>query len=473
MNNIVKKLIAPILAKFDIPYLWHIPGPRGIEFFKLMLHFQRDSLGALEETYKKYGKVVSYPWPVSTIILYDTKLIKDVLIDRKQIYVKGSQTDKMKVVLGDGLVTNNDRESWLRNRVIVSKEMNTKSIKGFSSVIKLKADELVEKFKIDIGESSDGKIDIALAMKNITFSIAGQTLLGASLTDDDAKSVDEAVLFTSKKAHDHMFQFLPIPYWVPTPSNNIFHNHCKKLDEIVYRLIDEAMVGREKNLFPNSILERLVYANDPVTEKPLDRKTLRDEVLTLLIAGYETTSNSLIWILGLIASDQDSQRKIQLELDSQNDEIESMDFSKKYPHLYFTILEGIRLYTTIPMSSRKTTDKDIYGEYEIPKNTSIVIPAWVIHRHHDFWNDPLSFNPLRFENLDVNTLDNYVPFSKGGRRCVGESFATVEIAIIISTILKTFNVALVDKSLPRAISHVTLKPENGLFLKLIKRDQQC
>ena len=147
-----------------------------------------------------------------------------------------------------------------------------------------------------------------------------------------------------------------------------------------------------------------------------------------------------------------------------------MEFSKAYPYLYCTILEGIRLYTTIPMTSRQTTSPDYFGEHLIPKKTNVVIPTWVIHRHEDFWEDPLIFNPLRFTNVDANTLDNYIPFSKGGRRCVGEAFATVEVAIIISKILRNFDVQLKDKTLPRAISHVSLKPENELFLIFKRRE---
>ncbi|MGZ3807043.1 MAG: cytochrome P450, partial [Bacteriovorax sp.] len=331
----------------------------------------------------------------------------------------------------------------------------------------------VDNWEKQVSDSDSCVISLSTAMRNITFSVAGKTLLGANLSTTDAEEVDEAVLFTSKMAHDHMFQLLPMPYWVPTPANLTFHRHCKNLNRIVYRLIDTEKKNLDKNSAPQSILERLVHAKDPETNLPLDDKTLRDEVLTLLIAGYETTSNTLCWVLGLIAAHPDIQKQIQQELESEQAPIESTDFAKIYPLLYFSILEGIRLYTAIPMSSRKSVSSDWFDQYFIPGNTSVVIPVWVLHRDELYWEDPLVFRPERFRGQDINKLDTYVPFSKGARRCVGEAFAIVEVAIIVSAILRQFDLALKDGAMPKAVAHVSLKPLNGMDLIIKRRIGQC
>lgn len=472
--NIFKLKIYGLLG---IPYLNHIPGPRGVEFVKLMLHFQRDSLGALEETYKRYGPIVSYPWPISTVIVYETDIIKQVLYDKNQNYIKGSQTLEMTVVMGDGLVTNNNRATWLRNRQIILKEMGAGPIKSFSSIIEDFVEELVGCWRAELGEKQSALINISKSMRNITFSIAGKTLLGANLNKKDAEEVDEAVLFTCRMAHDHMFELFPVPYWMPTKDNREFKHHIKNLNRIVYRLIDSEKQNLKNKVLndssnaPLSILERLVRATDPDTNLPLDDVTLRDEVLTLLIAGYETTANTLCWVLGLIAQHENIQKELQEELDQNHTSINSIEFSKNYPLLYCTILEGIRIYTAIPMSSRKSVSSDYFHEYYIPDNTSVVIPVWVIHRDERFWNNPLLFDPGRFKGQDVNKMDAYIPFSKGPRRCVGEVFALVEVAIVVSKILRNFNLEINGNSLPRAVSHVSLKPENGLSLLVKKRKQ--
>ncbi len=439
----------------------HIPGPRGIEFIEMMLLFQKNSLRALEKSYKVYGPVVSYPWPVNTVLLFDPKLIKQVLIDKNQIYQKGEQTDELKPVLGEGLVTNSDRPSWLRNRTVVSKEMGPRVVQGFSSLMK----------DLTLSEMSlwpaEGDISLSQAMRALTFKIAGQTLLGSGLNAEDSKQVDEAVEMTSKLAHDHMFQFIPTPYWIPTSKNREFKKHLNNLDRIVLRLLNES-----KNLEPEkktlSLLDRLVAAKHPETGQPLDQKNLRDEVLTLLIAGYETTYNSLCWTLALIASTPEVKKKICAELELQQ-EVNSMEFTKTHPELYHAILEGLRLYTAIPMSSRKSTASDQLGNYELPAGVNVIIPAWVVHRDPLFWPDPISFKPDRWNNVDPSQVDAYVPFSKGSRRCVGEAMAMVEMAVIISTVMRNFEIALKNSVFPEAVAYVSLRPDEEITLRVKKK----
>ncbi len=445
---------------FRAPDLSHIPGPRGLKFISHMFHYQRDSLGALERAYLEYGPVVSYPWPVSTVILYDLKSIKKILIDKEQIYGKGIQTDQMKPVLGEGLVTNSDRGSWLRNRTVVSKEMSSRAIKAYAPIM--------EEFSRAACQTLPEKSDVLVTefLRKLTFRIAGRVLLGANLSDKDSEEVDEAVLFTARMAHDHMFQLMPVPYWVPVPKNLKFHRHLANLDRVVYRILSEAksLAASEQM----SIAARLVQARHPETGQSLDEKTLRDEVTTLLIAGYETTSYTVSWILGLLAKYQEEQKAIQDE-GHQHIPLDSMEFAKTHPRLYRVILEGMRLYTAIPMSSRRCFAQDSYLQYSIPAGTSVVIPVWVIHRHSDFWKDPEAFNPSRFEGVDVSQLDQYLPFSKGGRRCVGEPFSLVEIAIIVKEILSNFSITLKDKDLPAPLAHVSLKPRTKMILRFERR----
>lgn len=439
----------------------HIKGPRGLNFIKLMFHFKRDSLGALEETENQFGDIASYGWPINTIIIYCPKLIKQVLGDKNKIYVKGAQTDEMKVVMGNGLVTNNDRKSWLRSRVIVSRELGPAPITIFSKIIKELSSQLVSKWSTD----KKNKLDFSIEMRNLTFAIAGKTLLGSDLTDEDARIVDEAVLFTSKMAHDHMFELFPLPYWVPTKKNKKFHFHNNNLTKVVTRLLDQEKENSDEKS-ARSILQRLVYAKNPETGVGLSDQELRDEVITLLIAGYETTSNTLSWVFGLISKHPEIQSRLREEINSTAKEIESIDFKKTHPYLYQVIIEGIRLYTAIPMSSRRNLKDDEFNGAKIPKNTSIVIPVWNIHRSEKYWENPLEFNPSRFDGVEVNRLDHYLPFSKGERRCVGENFSLIEVAIIVSKVISKFELELEGAELPKAISHVSLKPENGMPIKL-------
>ncbi len=442
---------------FRAPDLSHIPGPRGLKFIAHMLHYQRDSLTALERSQREYGNFVSYPWPVSTVIIYDPKIIRTILFDKQQIYVKGVQTDQMRPVMGNGLATNSDRAGWIRNRAIVMKEMSAAALRSFAGVI----EGLTEK---ELSGWKPGSVDLTYRMRKLTFEIVGRTLLGAQLSQKDSDEVDEAVLFTSALAHEHMFRLLPTPYWVPVRKNRQFKMHLANMDRIVFRLIEEAKISKANGKPPQSITERLVSSTHPETGESLDDRALRDEILTLLIAGYETTANSLIWILGLLSEKPVLQKEIADEY-LGNPKIESMEFTRTHPFLYRAILEGIRLYTAIPMTSRKAQRDDLLGDYNVPQDTSIVIPAWVLHRHSDFWEEPLTFKPERFIGKDPNTMDHYIPFSKGGRRCVGEAFSLVEMAIILGKIVGRFQFSPEFSKLPAPVSHVSLKPASPVIVK--------
>ncbi len=437
--------------------LAHIPGPRGVAFVKSMLHFLDDSLGALEEATARYGPIVSYPWPVNTVIVYEPSAIAHVLADPERIYVKGAQTDEMQSVLGQGLVTNNDRESWARRRQVVTHVMSAHAVRGFAPTFAARTDVMLERWP------AQGTRELTTELRALAFDIAARTLFGVDLSADDARTVDEAVLFTSLVVHHHMFRLVPVPYWVPTSEHRAFHRHLAGLDAVVHRLVARAQQGTDDG----SVLARLAHARDEAGQ-PLDARALRDEILTLLVAGYETTANTLAWVLGLLAAHPEWQARLHAELDAATAEV-NVDARKTHPLLALTVHEAIRLYTAIPMSSRRPTRDDALLGYRIPAGTSVVLPVWVVHRDERNWRNALAFDPLRFEGQKPHQLAHYVPFSKGERSCVGQTFALTEVAVIVSRILSRYRLSLVDGALPRAVSQVSLKPEAGLTLRFEAR----
>ncbi len=437
--------------------LAHIPGPRGVEFIRSMLHFLDDSLGALEAATARYGPIVSYPWPVNTVIVYEPSAIAHVLADPDSIYVKGAQTDEMQAVLGQGLVTNNDRASWARRRQLVTHVMSANAVRGFTPTFAARTDAMLDRWP------AQGEREVTGELRALAFDIAARTLFGVDLSDADARTVDDAVLFTSLVVHHHMFRLVPVPYWLPTAEHRAFHRHLRGLDAVVQRLVARAQQGADDG----SVLTRLAQARDDAGE-PLDARALRDEILTLLVAGYETTANTLAWVLGLLAAHPDWQAKLHTELDVAG-AAPSVDARKTHPLLALTVHEAIRLYTAIPMSSRRATREDVLLGHHIPAGTSVVLPVWVLHRANHHWGNALQFDPLRFEGQKPHHLAQYVPFSKGERSCVGQTFALTEVAAIVARVLARYRLTLRDGELPRAVSQVSLKPDGGLTLRVEAR----
>jgi len=307
--------------------------------------------------------------------------------------------------------------------------------------------------------------DICEVMKLLTFEIACQTILGRKLPPDEAQKVNEAVHYTSIVTYERIFQFFPLPYWLPTITNIKFNRHFNNLNEIVLRLITEAKKNPTSEA--TNLLHKLVYAKDEETNFSFSDIELRDEVLTLLLAGHETSAHTLTWIIGLLAKHQDIQQKLFEEIKSID--APPQELLEKCPLLKNVMLESMRLYPAFPVLSRKTGEETILGNHKLPKNTNVVIPIFVMQRNEENWKHSLSFQPERFKEEGAEKSYAFLPFSRGPRRCIAELFAMVEMSIIVSHFIREFQVSLVGEGLPEAEAFVSLKPVNGMNVKLRKR----
>ncbi|WP_408096899.1 cytochrome P450 [Peredibacter sp. HCB2-198] len=430
-----------------------IPGPRGIDYFHYVQFFQRDILGAFTQVNKDYGDIGSFPWPMNSVIIYSPDFARRVLIENHKAYVKGEQIEELRAVVGNGLATNNDYDSWLRSRTIIAKEFNSKAILSFNKNFERLCLDHIAHWK------DHNEMDVCEEMKYLTFKIACDTLLGVNLSKEDAEKVNEAVHFTSLVTYERIFQFFPIPYWMPTKKNHEFHRHFNNLRTIVHTLIKNEKAQQNSN--PSSVLERLVHAVDPETNDRLSDDELLDEILTMLLAGHETSAHSLTWTIGLLAKHQDIQEKLW-KLTTENS-LENL------PYLQWVMMESLRLYPSFPVLSRKTAATDVLGPYTIPKNTNVVIPIYVMQRNAANFDQADKFIPERFASPEIQKSFAYLPFSKGPRKCIAEAFAMSEMAIIIYQLVQHFHFELVHEDLPQEVASVSLKPVGGMNIRAIKR----
>lgn len=446
---------------FNFIKLNHINGPRGFDFLKYVRFFQKDILGAFRKVHEDFGDIASFGWPMNSIIIYSPSIVKGVLVDHGKSFIKGEQIEELRAVVGNGLATNNDHESWLKSRSLLAREFNSKSvalhIKNFEEITK-------EHFK---NLKSGEVFDACESAKLLTFKIAMRTFLGTDIEDKEALSVNDAVSYTSKITYLRIFQLFPLPYWFPTMTNLVFEKHYRKLESIVMKLIK----NERQNPISSSgaVLQKLVHAKDDETGFSFSDDELRDEVLTLLIAGHETSAHTLAWCLGLLAKYPEIQKKLYQEIINSNQDINSKDLFEKYPYLKLVILETMRLYPAFPVLSRKAaTDVEIDG-IKVPKNTNVVIPIFVMQRSDKHFDKPDDFIPERFIDPQKERSFSFLPFSKGQRRCIAELFAMSEMAVILIEILGSYEVKLTSSDLPEAEALVSLKPVKGMPLKFLRR----
>ena len=458
-SALARRGVAAVLPR-PIPSLGHLPGPRGADFVRLMLHFMADSVGALEASQARYGDVVAYHWPVSTVLLFDPVAIRRVLIENAANYEKGAQTEELAVLMGAGLVTNNDRVSWAQRLPFVNRALSASAVRGMLPSLT----ESIERELASLDVGAGAEVDVAPLMRRISFQIACRMLLGEAVSARDAARIDEAVWVGSRVVHRHMFSLLPVPYWVPLRSHRALGRARRRLDEVIGRCIAEARHdGGEAD---RGILGRLVSAEGQAAGFDSDA-AVRDELVTLLIAGYETTANALAWTLCLLARHPDAQDQLrdQSRLPSS---VDLRALRTTHRPTYAVIAESLRLYPTIPMSSRRALADDRVAGVHLPAGTNVVIPTWNVHRDERHFEQPARFCPARFESSATDGGAGYAPFSKGERGCVGRTFALVEIANVLLRVVSAFDLEAVGE-MPAAVSEVSLRPTGGARLRLRRR----
>ncbi|MFP5459423.1 MAG: cytochrome P450 [Bacteriovoracia bacterium] len=438
--------------------LGHIPGPRGRAFFSYVRGFQQDILGYFTKVYEDFGHIASFSWPMNSVIIYSPEFVKAVLIDQASSFEKGNQIGELKAVVGNGLATNNDEPSWRRNRSIISREFGSKAFESSSS-------KMVQIIEESINLIEPGVCGVSSLIKKITFDVATNIFLGLDANSSESTCVEEAVSFTSEITYQRIFEFLPLPYWVPTQTNRRFNRHYRDLEAIVGKILK---APKDSDAPQGGVLRRLLSAKDPDSGKGMSVTEIRDEILTIMIAGHDTSSHTLIWTLGLIAQHPDVQEKIYQEI-LDADHLDVSRATQGTPFLQNVLFESMRLYPAFPVLSRKAKSEVYLGEHRIPPQTNVVIPIYVIQRSEEFWESPLQFLPKRFENRDALNSFSFLPFSKGKRRCVGEIFAMTEMTVILMMLLKKFKVSLVESCLPDPIANVTLKPEVDIVLRFEMR----
>lgn len=437
--------------------LSHIPGPRGKKYFSYVRNFQKDILGSFTQVHRDYGDIASFAWPMNSVIIYSPEMVKQVLVDDAHSYIKGEQIEELKAVVGNGLATNNDQRSWLRNRSLISREFSPRAVQATSAQMQ----EIISK---NVDQLQGTQIDICDQMKKWTFEIACKIFLGLDAADEDSQLVNQAVEFTSNVTYERIFQFFPLPYWLPTEKHRQFNAQFNNLDRIVSKVIAQAQTPDQKP----SVLSRLVKAIDPETQTSLGRSELRDEILTIMLAGHETSAHTLSWCFTLLAAHPEIQQKVFLE-------IKDIDLSAptsvmdQTPYLQKVLHESMRLYPAFPVLSRKTRQATALGPYRLPAHTNVVIPIYVMQRSEKLFQDALRFDPDRFNSGEHLKSFSYLPFSRGTRRCIGEVFAMTEMSLILISLLQKFQLGYEEESLPKEVAAVSLKARDKYHLTIRSR----
>ncbi len=438
------------------------PGPSRalspVIFYRLMRH----PLGMLEEA-ARYGDVVHLPalWR-RVFFINHPDYIRDLLVTSAQKFEKSPAIKSMKPVLGEGLLTS-EGEFHIRQRRLAQPAFHRERIAGYGAVMAEYAGAWRRRWK-------DGqRLDLHTEMMGLTLAVVGKTLFDYDLT------VDSGQIAQSLETMLEMFRFMMMPFArmleeLPLPGMLRLRRARERVDAIVQRIIRERRAeGRDHG----DLLSMLLAAQD--TEGDGGSMTdvqLRDESITLILAGHETTSNALTWAFYLLARNPEAEARLHAELDAALGG--RLPAAEDLPALAYTervLAEAMRLYPPAYAVGRWALEDHAFGPYEIPKHSVVLSSQWVIQRDARFYPEPERFEPDRWtpEARAARPKFAYFPFGGGNRVCIGEGFAWMEGILILATLAQQWRMRLVPGYRADLWPAVTLRPRNGMPMILERR----
>jgi cytochrome P450 len=432
-------------------------GPMGAPLLGHMLAFRRDPLAFLLRLAREYpGELVRFrQGPRTVYLVKHPDLIKEVLVTRQHEFTKSRALQWAKLFLGEGLLTS-EGEFHTRQRRLAQPAFHRQRIAGYGEEMVALAVEARERWRP--GQT----LDLDAEMMRLTLSVAARTLFGvdvAAVAGDVRRDVATILA---------LFPRFSLPFFgliqkLPLPSNARFDRAVARLDGLVYRLIAE----RRADPAPRrDLLSMLLGAQDEEADGAgMTDRQLRDEVMTLLLAGHETTSNALTWTFYLLSQNPGAEARWREELRSVLGE--RLPTAEDLPALSGTervLAESMRLYPPAWGIGRRAAHDLVLGGYPVPAETILALPPYVVHRDERFWPDPLRFLPERFtpEARAARPKFAYMPFGGGARSCIGEPFAWMEGVLLLATIGQRWRLRLVPGHLVEPLALMTLRPRHGM-----------
>ena len=444
------------------------PGPRTLSPLGSASALGRDPMRFALEMWHRYGDVVRFRflfWPA--YVLYHPDQVKWVLQEHYRNYYKNFPNMKAaREIFGNGLFTN-DGASWLRQRRLMQPAFHRQRLAGFGRLMTEATDAMLERWQ----RTSPGEVplDIQIEMMRLTLRIAGLALFSHDLTNE----VDRiGHTFTTLGPLISKYATLPFPpLRVPTPRNRRLLAGLGTLNTVVYAIIEERR-KQPADTDAADLLGMLLSARDEETGEGMSDQQVRDEMLTLLLAGHETTATALTWTWYLLAQHPEVERRLHTELETvlagREPSVEDLD---ALPYTRMVIQEALRLYPPAFGFTRFAVTEDEMGGYPIAANSVIFLSAYCTHRHPPCWEKPEVFDPERFtpERSAGRPRFAYFPFGGGPRQCIGNAFAMMEAQLVLATVAQRYALRLVPGHPVELQVLPTLLPRHGLPMTLHPR----
>ncbi len=416
---------------------------------------------------KKYGDIFSLSVPLHKVaVVSSPDLARYILLDNNKNYTKSLAYDLLKSLLGNGLLTS-EGDFWKKQRRLIQPAFHRKKLEELTAMMIEAAEKAATKFS---KYAATGEyFDVLPEMTALTLDVISKAIFSSGV-DDKADIVGKQIAILNEITMEKLRRPIRIPSIFPTPFNLKERRALQILDNVVYEIIDKR---RKEGISKDDLLSMLMDARDEETGESMDNKQLRDELMTIFIAGNETSSNALTWTLYLLSQHPEIEEKMIREIDEKLNAGVALGFNtvSSFAYVHQVIEESMRLFPAVWSVGRRTIEEDEIGGFRIEKQTNVLIPLIYLHRSEKYWDEPLKFKPERFAPETRGSIDKYVyfPFGGGPRICIGNNFAMLEMQLILITLYRRFRFKLKPGFEVDGEPMVTLRPRHGMMMLAVNK----
>ena len=439
----------------------YAPLLKGHWLWGSTFRFASDTLGFVTRLEREYDGIVRAPMAYRDLyFLTKPEYLEHVLRKNHRNYRKSFIYDGLRLFLGNGLVTS-DGESWLRNRRLVQPAFS----RGNLVHLTRKVEGIVQQYLHRLEEQGTHQVELSAFFRDLTAGMVLQALF----TSRERTNLNMMELVETLRlyAYDKLANPLLPPLWVPNRRNRRFKRAVSYLNSLIYRIVDERLEERRSE---KDLLQALVDIQDADTGEKLSREQIRDEVVTLYLAGQETTASALTFTLYLLHRHPEALERLRRLIDEKYS-AEKLPFeSLQQPdYLEWVINESMRLYPPAWAVSREAIEEDVIGGYRIPAGETVFLSIYAVHHSEKYWDQPEAFRPERFERFDMRQ-HTFIPFASGPRMCVGSHFAMLEMKLFLIHFLRRFNYSLPPDYKLEVRTPITMNIKGEMWMEVEQRE---
>ena len=432
------------------------PGPPRRPILGNLVEFGRNPLTFFARCAEEYGDVVSLRiggWPA--LFLNHPDHFENVLLTNNRNFIKHRFFWRhVTEIFGRGLLTS-EGAPWLTQRRLMQPAFHRDRIAGYGATMVAYTERMLDRWTGNGSERRDVHDDLL----KLTMEIATKTLFGADLPRVEAAEVSAAFSEAIVEIANRFRRPFRIPPWLPIPSNRRYQRAMARLDRLIYGFIDQKKLEGTGD----DLLSMLMEVRDE-DGTGMDAKQIRDEAVTIFLAGHETTAITLSWTLYLLSQNPPVEERLVREIQSASD-------VTRLPYLANVVNESMRLFPPAYAFGRESLEECSIGGYLIPAGTTIFMSPWVIHRDPRWFSDPLEFRPERWDGDFAKTLPRFawLPFGGGPRICIGNNFALMEAMLVLASILRRYRLTLAPGARIDPFPSITLRPRYGMPMIVTRR----